>query len=188
MPADEPVSAHAGSPRLPPLTLILGGTRSGKSAFAEELCLRSGLEPVYLATARPLDAEMAARIARHRARRGGRWRTVEAPVDLPGALRAERAPGRVVLADGLGVWLTNLLVEGADAEAALAALLAAVDAGGGPLVVVSEEVSLAPVPADPLTRRFVDLLGDLNRALAARAGRVVLVVAGLPLVLGDTFE
>jgi len=182
------VSARPHPSPLPPLTLVLGGTRSGKSAFAESLCLASGLEPVCLATARPVDAEMRARIERHRARRDPRFHVVEAPLDLPAAVRKWRAPGRVVLVDGLGVWLTNLLVEGADAKAGPAALITAATTGRGPLVLVSEEVSLAPVSADPLTRRFVDLLGDLNRTLAQHADRVVLLVAGLPLVLRDTFK
>lgn len=176
---------------LPRLILILGGVRSGKSERAEELVRASGLEPVYVATARPLDADMAARIARHRARRGSRWRSVEAPLEPDRAIRQESTPGRAVLVDGLGVWLTNLLVEGVPVDARVAAFTRALDAAHGPVVLVSEEVGLGPIAADRLTRELVDRLGALNRTLAARAGRVELVVAGLPLVLregGSIFE
>jgi len=182
------------SASLPTLTLILGGIRSGKSERAEALVRGSGLPVVYLATARPLDGEMRARIARHRARRDPAWRLVEAPLDLADALAGAAGAGRVVLVDGLGVWLANLLVElggEADVRTRLVAFREALLRAAGPVVVVSEEVGLAPVPADSLTRRFADLLGDLNRWIAGRAQRVELVVAGLSLVLRgprDSFE
>ncbi len=175
----------------PALTLILGGIRSGKSERAEVLVRSSGLVPVYIATARPLDKEMRARIARHRERRGEGWRTVEAPLDLAGAIEREADPARILLVDGLGVWLTNLLVERQPVEPAIRDVEQALAQAPGPAVVVSEEVGLAPIPADPLTRRLADLLGGLNRRLAARASRVELVVAGLPLTLkppGNCFD
>ena len=98
-------AARAGN-----LTLVLGGARSGKSRHAERLVLASGLTPVYVATAEALDAEMAARIAQHRARRGTSWRTVEEPLDLVGVLLRECRPGQAVLVDCLTLWLTNLMV------------------------------------------------------------------------------
>ena len=178
-------------------TLILGGARSGKSALAERLARESGKEVVYLATARAGDGEMGARIAHHRARRPGHWRTVEESLRLAEVLRRECAPGRLLLVDCLTLWLTNLMLSGAQplpetGELALppafererAALLALLDGGlPGELVLVSNEVGMGVVPMGALTRRFVDEAGRLNQDVAARAGRVILVAAGLPLVL-----
>ena len=101
-------------PVLPPVTFVLGGARSGKSAFAERLATDSGLTPVYVATGRAFDGEMAARIADHRSRRGSDWQTVEAPLDRAGTLAGERRAGCVVLVDCLTLWLTNLMLEERD--------------------------------------------------------------------------
>ena len=92
------------------LTLVLGGARSGKSRHAERLVLDSGLAPVYVATGEPLDDEMAARIARHRARRGVSWRTVEEPLELSGVLLRECNSERAVLVDCLTLWVSNLMI------------------------------------------------------------------------------
>ncbi len=168
---------------LPGLTLVLGGARSGKSAHAESLVLASGLEPVYVATAQALDAEMAARIARHRADRGPAWRTVEEPLELAARVALESRPGRAVLVDCLTLWLTNLMVAGRDVPAACATLVAGLRAPAGPVVLVSNEVGLGVVPLDPMSRAFVDHAGRLHAALAASAGWVRFVAAGLPLDL-----
>lgn len=175
---------------IPNLTLILGGARSGKSALAERLCKSAGARPVYVATAEAGDGEMAARIAAHRRDRGPGWRTIEAPLDLPGAL-AEAGPAPPVLIDCLTLWLTNRFfaaeAAGEAPEAAMpdwvAALGAAVAARQGPVVCVSNEIGLGLVPETALGRRFRDLQGRLNQAVAARAAQVVFVAAGLPLVL-----
>jgi adenosylcobinamide kinase / adenosylcobinamide-phosphate guanylyltransferase len=168
---------------LPPLTLVLGGARSGKSAFAEGLVLASGLEPVYVATAQALDDEMRARIDHHRRQRGDRWRLVEEPLALADALRANAAPGRAVLVDCLTLWLTNVLLAGRDPAGEARHLAEAAGALAGPAVLVSNEVGQGVVPASALARRFVDEAGRLHQRLAAAAQEVVLVTAGLPLHL-----
>ncbi|MBE0452752.1 bifunctional adenosylcobinamide kinase/adenosylcobinamide-phosphate guanylyltransferase [Roseovarius autotrophicus] len=170
---------------LPRLTLVLGGAASGKSAFAEALVLRSGAAPVYLATAEAHDAEMRAKLARHRTRRGTAWRTVEAPRDLAPALGGMTGE-EVVLLDCATMWLSNHLLAESDLAQAESALFAALDACHAPVVVVSNEVGLSVVPENALARRFRDAQGGLNQRLAARAGLVIMVAAGLPLVLKGT--
>ena len=162
------------------LTLVLGGARSGKSRYAEALITRLPPPWVYVATAQAFDDEMRTRIAEHRARRAAGWRTVEAPLALADALRdAGNAP---VLVDCLTLWLSNLLLADADLDAAEAALDAALGRAA-PTVLVSNEVGLGIVPDNALARRFRDLAGRLHQRLAARADRVVLTVAGLPLFM-----
>jgi adenosylcobinamide kinase/adenosylcobinamide-phosphate guanylyltransferase len=124
--------ARAGS-----LTLVLGGARSGKSRHAERLVLASGLTPVYVATAQALDAEMAARIAAHRARRGAAWRTIEEPLELARALERECAEPRAVLVDCLTLWLTNLMVAGRPVRAEMARLVELLPSLPGTLVLVT---------------------------------------------------
>jgi adenosylcobinamide kinase/adenosylcobinamide-phosphate guanylyltransferase len=165
------------------LTLVLGGARSGKSRFAEGLIEATPLEPVYVATAEPLDAEMAARIADHRQRRGDRWRLVEAPLALAEAIASQAQPGRAILVDCLTLWLANLLLAGRDPVGEGGRLLAVLGQVSGPVIIVSNEVGQGIVPLDPLSRRFVDEAGRLHQRLAAAADRVVLTVAGLPLEL-----
>jgi adenosylcobinamide kinase/adenosylcobinamide-phosphate guanylyltransferase len=165
------------------LTLVLGGARSGKSRHAERLVLASGRTPVYVATAQALDDEMAARIARHRARRGARWHTVEEPLDLPGALLQECEPGRAVLVDCLTLWLTNLMVANRPVPAEMARLVGLLPSLPGTLVLVSNEVGLGVVPTDAMARAFIDHAGWLHQSIAEHADDVVLMTAGLPLHL-----
>lgn len=167
---------------LPGLTLVLGGAASGKSAHAEALVTATGRPRVYIATAEAWDAEMAAKIARHRASRGPAWRTLEAPRDLPAAL-ATVTPDEAVLIDCATLWLTNLMLADADLPAAETALLAALAACPAPVVIVSNEVGQGIVPDTALGRRFRNAQGALNQRLAARADTVVAVMAGLPLSL-----
>ncbi|MGQ0565677.1 MAG: bifunctional adenosylcobinamide kinase/adenosylcobinamide-phosphate guanylyltransferase [Gemmobacter sp.] len=170
---------------LPHLTVVIGGAASGKSALAEGLVQRTGLRRVYLATAEAWDDEMRTRIALHRDRRNG-WTTVEAPRDVAGAL-AGVAAGSVVLLDCATLWLTNVMLGGSDVAAEEAALLGALAACAAPVVVVTNEVGLSIVPDNALARAFRDAQGRLNQRLAAQAGLVVAVWAGLPLVLkGET--
>ena len=172
--------------RLPPLTLVLGGARSGKSRYAERLVEAAAAAGTYCATAEPGDAEMAARIAAHRARRGPFWRTIETPVALADAVYAEADPVRPLLIDCLTLWLSNLMMSGAVIEQECATLRAAVRDAAGPVVLVANEVGLGLVPETPLGRRFRDAAGRLNQDVAAVADRVVFVAAGLPLALkGD---
>jgi adenosylcobinamide kinase / adenosylcobinamide-phosphate guanylyltransferase len=170
------------------LTLVLGGARSGKSRYAESLiaALPSPWRPpwAYFATAEAHDDEMAERIALHRARRGSSWETIEAPRDLASALLSCRH--RPVLVDCLTLWLSNLMLAGADIDAETAQLERVVTATGAPIVLVANEVGYGLVPDQPLGRRFRDLQGVLNQRIAACAARVVLVVAGLPLAVKGT--
>jgi adenosylcobinamide kinase/adenosylcobinamide-phosphate guanylyltransferase len=166
------------------LTLVLGGARSGKSRHAESLITTLPPPWTYVATAEAGDAEMAARIKSHRERRGPRWRTIEAPRDLAKVLSAcGDAP---VLVDCLTLWLSNLMLAEADIEAETAQLEQALVAANGPLVLVANEVGSGIVPSYPLGRRFRDAQGVLNQRIAARAERVILMVAGLPLLLKGT--
>lgn len=167
-----------------PLTLILGGARSGKSRRAETLARESGSEVVYLATAEPIDDEMAARIARHREDRAAHgWTTVEEPLDLAGTLAREARPGRIVLVECLTTWLTNLMVHGRDIDAATGDLLAWCAAPTGPAILVSNEVGFGIVPEHKMAREFRDHAGRLHQRVAERADRVELVVAGIPMAV-----
>jgi adenosylcobinamide kinase/adenosylcobinamide-phosphate guanylyltransferase len=165
------------------LVLVLGGARSGKSAFAERLAEESGLAPVYIATAEAGDAEMAERIDAHRARRGPSWRTVEAPEKLEEALLREAGEGRAVLIDCTTLWLSNLLLKGLPVEIRTEALADTAGRAAGLRILVSNEVGLGIVPENALARKFRDAQGRLNQKIAAAADRVVLIAAGLPLWL-----
>jgi len=172
----------AGSHQLSDLTLVLGGARSGKSRHAEALAVGSTRTLRYIATAEAGDTEMEARIARHRVDRGPGWTVVEAPLDV-GAALAEADADEVVLVDCATLWLTNHLLAGHDLAAQTTGLLADLARCAAPVIVVSNEVGWSVVPDNALARAFTDAQGRLNQALAAQAGRVVLVVAGLPMVL-----
>jgi adenosylcobinamide kinase/adenosylcobinamide-phosphate guanylyltransferase len=179
------------------VVLVLGGARSGKSAWAERQAAISGRPVLFVATAVPFDAEMAFRIAAHQATRPSGWRTVEEPLDLVGAVATNARPNDLVLVDCLTVWLGNLLhvraggdpaavdperaarVE-AEAVETIQRLLAAVPDLEIELVVVSNEVGMGLVPPYPVGRVFRDVLGRVNCVTAAGAGSVVLMVAGLP--------
>lgn len=176
-------AASAGRTRLPPITLVLGGARSGKSRYAERLVEGAAASGTYCATAGAGDAEMAERIAVHRARRGPFWRTVEETLALAPAIAAEAARERPLLVDCLTLWVSNLLLAGKPFEAEAEALCAALRLAAGPVVLVANEVGLGLVPETPLGRRFRDAAGHLNQEVAALADRVVFVAAGLPLVL-----
>ena len=168
-------------PSVPKLTLVLGGARSGKSRCAENLIATLPPPWLYVATAEAGDEEMAARISAHRARRGPDWRTIEAPRHLVAAL--EKVETTPVLVDCLTLWLSNLMLAGIDLEAETTHLENALAAATAPVVLVSNEVGSGIVPDHPLGRKFRDLQGVLNQRIAARADRVVLMVAGLPLAL-----
>ena len=165
------------------IELVIGGARSGKSAHAERQALDSGLRVIYLATAQAFDAEMAERIAHHRARRPAGWRSVEEPLALAAALAREAAPEACVLVDCLTLWLSNVLL--AERQGEIGRLLAVLPTLPGRIVLVSNEVGWSIVPENALARRFRDEQGRLNQRVAALAGRVTLVAAGLPLVLKD---
>ena len=177
------VSRVSSAKPLPPVTLVLGGARSGKSGHAEALAEAAAAERLYLATGTAGDAEMAERIARHRARRGEGWTTCEEPLDLADALAAQSRADRPVLVDCLTLWLANLLFAERDPVRETRRLIDALPGLAGPVVFVSNEVGLGIVPDNALARLFRDEAGRLNQAVAAAADRVVFVAAGLPLVL-----
>jgi adenosylcobinamide kinase/adenosylcobinamide-phosphate guanylyltransferase len=163
--------------------LVLGGARSGKSAYAQRVVERSGLERVLVATAEAGDTEMAKRIARHRADRGAGWRVVEEPLELSDALAREARPDRAVLVDCLTLWLSNLMLAGRDPDGETERFRATLRALPGPAVLVSNEVGSGVVPDTPLGRAFRDVQGRLNGVAAAACDAAVILVAGCPLVL-----
>ncbi len=167
-------------------TLVLGGARSGKSRYAEELIEGCG-KGLYLATAEAIagDGEMAARIALHKERRGEIWQTVEEPLDLAGIITSSTEADRPVLVDCLTLWLSNLMFAKRDIEAATAELVAALEQSQGPVVLVSNEVGLGIVPENALAREFRDCAGRMNQVVARACDRVVFMAAGLPLILKD---
>lgn len=167
---------------LAPLTLVIGGARSGKSAFAERLLTASKRPRRYIATAEAWDDEMRDRIAQHQRHRAGDWTTVEAPLDLPGALATAR-PDEAVLIDCATLWLTNHLLADHSLADETEALIAALAACPAPVVIVSNETGWGIVPENALARRFRDEQGRLNQRLAAEAQLAVAVIAGLPMVL-----
>lgn len=162
-------------------TLITGGARSGKSVLAEARALAAPGRPTFIATATAGDAEMADRIARHRARRDAHWRDVEAPLDLVAALDATDGTG-ARLVDCLTLWLTNLMfTSGRDWRAEAEALVAALPRQHSPVILVTNEVGMGIVPDNALARSFRDAAGTLNQHVAAVADEVILAVSGLPL-------
>jgi adenosylcobinamide kinase/adenosylcobinamide-phosphate guanylyltransferase len=174
-----------------PITLILGGARSGKSNYAETLAAQLGHDVLYVATAEAGDGEMATRIENHRRSRPQHWRTLEAPLNV-GAALAQVEPPEVLLLDCLTLLASNLVLKleneplSAVEQAALAevdALVAAQRRLDVPLLVVSNEVGLGLVPPYSLGRVYRDVLGRANQHLAAQAQRVLFMVAGLPMTV-----
>ncbi len=180
------------------IAVVLGGARSGKSRHAERLAADSGAPVVYVATATPDDDEMAERIARHRAARPAGWRTIEAPYDLELRLGEAVPDGACVLIDCLSVWLSNEMLRqlaGTEIDVTVPAALANAAereiserverlvgwaaARPGQTIVVSNEVGSGLVPPYPVGRLYRDLLGRANQLVAARAGAVYLIVAGI---------
>jgi adenosylcobinamide kinase / adenosylcobinamide-phosphate guanylyltransferase len=166
-------------------TLILGGVRSGKSRYAEEVARRSASAVTVIVTAEAGDPEMAARIATHRARRPAEWRVVEATLELGRAIEQAREPGAVVIVDCLTLWLANAMA--LDDPKALGrereALKQALSDASGATLLVSNEVGLGIVPVNELARRFIDEAGVLHQQLAQLCDQVVWMVAGIPTVV-----
>lgn len=177
--------------------LILGGARSGKSAYAEQLAAASGLTVTYIATAEGQDGEMSRRIAHHQARRPAHWGLAEEPLYLADTLARLASADTCLLVDCLTLWLSNLIFKGqagAQVEAGeevscplyrgqIDALAAQLPALPGKILLVSNEVGLGIVPMHPISRYFADEQGRLNQRLAAVCHEVTLVAAGLPLTL-----
>ncbi len=187
------MSSLTANRALPRVTLVLGGARSGKSRHAESLIEKAAMGGVYCATAEGRDEEMARRIALHRARRalrqredgGAFWRTVEAPLELASAIAAHSGRETPILVDCLTLWLSNLLLAERAVGDETERLFIELSRAPGPIVLVANEVGMGLVPETALGRRFRDAQGTLNQKLAALAGRVVFLAAGLPLVLKE---
>lgn len=173
------------------LILVLGGSRSGKSEFAEKIAADTNKRVAYIATASICDEEMAKRVKLHQERRPGNWVTVEEEIDVPGVL-GKYGQGDVLLLDCVTVWITNLLInQQSDQKTtsikierhilAQAARIAEAVEYGADLIVVSSEVGLGLIPEYPLGRIFRDLAGKVNQLLAAKADSVFLLVAGIPM-------
>lgn len=160
---------------------MLGGARSGKSRYAESLVTALPPPWLYVATAEAGDSEMVARVAAHQARRGPSWTTIETPRNVAETLGTHADTPTLV--DCLTLWLSNVMLADADVDAKIEQLDEALARAAAPIVLVANEVGFGIVPDSALGRRFRDLQGLLNQRIAARADRVVLVVAGLPLTL-----
>lgn len=165
------------------ITLILGGTRSGKSSFAQKRAEESGKKLIYIASAEALDEEMTERIKRHQRDRGPDWQTVEENRDLAAAIAAHSTPQTIILIDCLTIWLSNLMLAEADIEVALGKLVNAMQLALGRIILVSNEVGSGIVPESALGRKFRDEAGRLNQHIAAAASDVALITAGLPIWL-----
>ena len=164
--------------------LVLGGAKSGKSAYAETILNRLPPPYLYIATAQVLDHEMMERVRAHKERRKDRWETIECPLVLPEVLREVHGMGRPILIDCITLWLSNILCfSSIDPDVAVDELCRSISAATGPLVIVSNEVGGGIVPENPLARKFRDLAGSTNQRLARTCASVALVVAGLPLTL-----
>lgn len=161
-------------------TFILGGARSGKSKFAEDLVLKTGQKPVYLATGRAFDDEMVSRIESHQERRGTSWQTVEEPLALVDALQDASYPGNIVLVDCLTLWITNLMMAQANVMRECKGLVRFLNQAEVPIVLVSNEVGQGIVPENKMAREFVDLAGLVHQEVASTCKNVYMVVAGLP--------
>ncbi len=169
--------------------LILGGARSGKSAYAEKLATESGLAVTYIASAQIYDAEFGARIQHHKDRRPADWALVEEPHYLAATLKRLAAPNQCLIVDCLTLWLAQWICADCNPpkesswQAEREALLAALSSLAGTVIFVSNEVGMGIVPLGEINRQFQDEQGRLNQAVAAVANKVTFVAAGLPLKL-----
>ena len=170
----------------PSVILVLGGARSGKTAYAEAtaLAMAGSTKPFYLATGQAFDDEMQRRIDRHREIRADRFDTLEEPHDIAHLIQG-LAPDRVMLIDSIGTWITNLMMQEEDMDTVFTSTVNAVQQSAGHVVIVSDEIGLGIVPENAMAREFRDHIGMFNQKVADLANRVVLVVAGQPLIIKD---
>ena len=167
--------------------MVLGGQRSGKSKYAEELIEAQG-EGLYLATAQVFDNEMKGRIDTHQQRRGDKWMTLEEPIQIANIILREAKPSQPILVDCLTLWLSNLMHEKQNIEAETESLITALHKSQGSVVLVSNEVGQGIIPDNALARKFADCAGRMNQVIAEAANRVVWVTAGIPQILKDEKE
>jgi len=172
-------------PQLPNLSLVIGAASSGKSNWAEDFCIAAPHTPIYIATAQAFDAEMVAKIARHRKNRDDRWQTIEAPLNLVTPL-LNAGENQIILVDCLTMWLSNHLLAQNDISAESDQLVNACKKLSCPTVLVTNEVGASVVPDNPLARRFQSEQGRLNQRIAAISDLVINVICGLPLCLKGT--
>ena len=165
------------------ITFVLGGARSGKSQFAEQLCQEKSKERIYIATAQAYDHEMKSRISIHQHRRDQTWRTVDCPIELPKVISELNMPDGAVLVDCLTLWTTNIMLGERDIAADTAALITALKNASCPIILVANEVGLGIVPDNKMGRDFRDHAGRVNQAVAAASDQVYFIAAGLPLKL-----
>ena len=168
--------------RLPGLSFVFGGAASGKSAFAEQLVFQDGGTRGYVATAQVWDAEMEAKVARHKVMRGKGWLTVEEPLDIAAAFEKMNDVD-TVLVDCATLWLTNQLLAEADLDAVSNEFVAELATAPQRIIIVSNEVGQGIVPDNAMSRTFREAQGRLNQKIAAEADLAVVVMAGLPMVL-----
>jgi adenosylcobinamide kinase/adenosylcobinamide-phosphate guanylyltransferase len=164
------------------ITFVMGGARSGKSRYAEQLA-RGVKRKTYIATASPFDEEMRSRIRLHEDRRGEGWVTIETELDVAGALEKAARPNAFVLVDCLTLWLNNLVHHRVDVHSEVDRLCDCLERRKGHIVLVANEVGMGIVPGNALARQFRDEAGRLNQRIAEIADDVVMIVAGLPLFL-----
>jgi adenosylcobinamide kinase/adenosylcobinamide-phosphate guanylyltransferase len=167
------------------ITLVTGGSRSGKSRYAMEAALQYKTR-VFLATATACDSEMKARIDAHQAERGARFTLIEEPTDPASVLRRLPTDTDVVLLDCLTVWIGNLMHKHGDSAKAFGevdALLSALDDPPADIILVTNETGCGVIPANAMARRFRDLAGSVNQRIAARADKVILCVSGIPVTI-----
>ena len=169
----------------PRTTLIFGGARSGKSRYAETLCLDSDLALFYLATAPFMegDAEFSERIRLHKERRGPRWTLLEEQTDLVSALEGVNSPDNAILIDCMTLWLNNLIFHQLPINQYIEALLQWLGQSRAKVILITNEVGQGIVPLDRDSRMFRDEQGRLNQLLASSCNRVIEVRAGLPMLL-----
>jgi adenosylcobinamide kinase/adenosylcobinamide-phosphate guanylyltransferase len=167
------------------ITIIIGGARSGKSKYAEELAAKNNLPVSYVATATALDSEMEARIQHHQARRPSDWILHECSLDLAKLLKTETQKEQTILVDCLTLWLNNQLHESPQQNFSLlfSELINSLNNAKAQVIFVANEVGLGIIPLGEITRQFVDEAGRLNQQLAQVANQVIFMVAGLPLAL-----
>jgi adenosylcobinamide kinase / adenosylcobinamide-phosphate guanylyltransferase len=163
----------------PNLSLVLGGARSGKSRFAEDLVTQSNLSRIYLATAQAFDAEMNARITKHQSDRGEKWTTIEEPLNLLDVLQKNSSADTIILVDCLTLWVSNLMGEGQSVEEAIDQLIDGLQYLLGSVVFVSNEVGQGIVPDNAMAREFRDYAGMLHQRLAENVNSVYFITAGL---------
>ena len=168
------------------MIFITGGCRSGKSRYALDYANRHFSKKLFLATSEALDEEMAQRIENHKKVRGPEWQTIEEPVEIVNKIKEYGEDGKVILIDCLTLWLYNLLMRWGDDSKILNEtdkLINVIKQNPASFILVSNEVGMGIVPADPLSRRYRDLLGTMNQRIAEALNTVIFMVSGIPLFL-----